>query len=118
MCQDDDATFTCVLFVPSGGAVAPGWLRNFGGVDMMRHTIVSNLTDSAVGPVYVSSTITVNNVTVVDDDGVLYQCDVFTQFSSNYAVLTVIGMQVYSYVCTYVRMYVLVNVFMWYDVFI
>ena len=35
----------------------------------MRHTIVNNLTDSAMGPVYISSTITVNSVTVLDDDG-------------------------------------------------
>ena len=91
MCQDDNATFTCVLFVPSGSAVAPGWQRNGGSFDTMRHTLVNNLTDGAVGPVYVSSTITVNSVTVVDDDGALYRCDVFSVFTSDNAILSVVG---------------------------
>ena len=68
MCQDDDATFTCVFFVQSGGAVAPVWFRNGVAVDTIHHTVASNLTTGAVGPVYVSSTITVNSVTVLDDD--------------------------------------------------
>ena len=32
MCQDDDATFTCVIFIPSGIPVAPGWQKNGGSV--------------------------------------------------------------------------------------
>ena len=91
MCQDDDATFTCVFFVPFGSAVAPGWLRNGGSFDTMRHTIVNNLTDGAVGPVYVSSTITVNSVTALDDDGALYRCDILSTFTTNSATLTVVG---------------------------
>ena len=95
MCQDDDATFTCVLFTQSGAAVSPGWLRNGGGLDTMRHTIVSNLTTSARGPVYVSSTLTVNSVTVVDDDGALYRCDLSGLATTNNATLTVVGMYVH-----------------------
>ena len=94
MCQDDDATFTSVLFIqPSATAVSPGWRRNGGGVvDPMRHTLVDNLTTGAVGPVYVSSTLTVNSVTVLDDDGVLYQCDILSAFTTKNATLTVVGM--------------------------
>ena len=91
MCQDDDATFTCVLFVPTGSAAALGWQRNGAAIDTMRHTIVNNLTDSAMGPVYISSTITVNSVTVLDDDGALYRCDLGSIFISNNATLSVVG---------------------------
>ena len=52
MCQDDNATFTCVIFTQSGSAVAPGWQGNGGVVDTTRHTIVSNLTTGIVGPLY------------------------------------------------------------------
>ena len=90
VCQDDDATFTCVLFIQSGIPVAPGWLRNGGSVDTICHTIVSNLTGNAMGPVYISSTITVNSVTVLDD-GVMYQCDILSFFTTNNATLTVVG---------------------------
>ena len=97
MCQDDDATFTCVLFVqPSATAVSPGWRINGEGVvDPMRHTLVDNLTTGAVGPVYVSSTITVNSITVLDDDGVLYQCGISGLTTTNNATLTVVGMYVH-----------------------
>ena len=91
MCQDDDATFTCVLFISSGGVSSPAWLRNGVNADMIHHIVVSNLTDNAVAPVYVNSTITVNSVTAVDD-GVLYQCDVLSLVTSNNASLTVVGM--------------------------
>ena len=100
VCQEDDATFTCVIFIPSGIAAAPGWLKNGESVDTMHHTIVNNLTDNAAGPVYISSTLTVNSVTVLDDDGVLYQCGLLSTFTSN-ATLTVVGMQVYMYLCHY-----------------
>ena len=77
VCQDDDATFTCVLFIPSGiAASSPVWFRNGGGYDTMRHTIVDNVTDGARGPAYV------NNATTLDD-GVLYQCSLVTAFSNN-----------------------------------
>ena len=99
MCQDDDASFTCVLFVMSGSIVAPGWQRNGVNVDMIRHTTVNNLTGDGVVPVYVSSTITVNSVTVLDDDGALYRCDVVSAYTTSNATLTVVGMQVYMYLC-------------------
>ena len=92
MCQDDDATFTCVLFTQSGIAAAPGWQRNGAAVDTMRHTAVNNLTSGATGPVNISCTITVNSVTVVDDDGALYQCDLGSIFNSTNAALSVVGM--------------------------
>ena len=75
VCEGDDATFTCVAFIPSGGfIISPQWQRNGTAVDMMRHTITSNVTGGTTAPVYISSTITVSNVTVLDDDGALYQC--------------------------------------------
>ena len=91
VCQDDDATFTCVLFVSSGSATAPGWHRNGGSAGLMRHTTVNNLTDNAKGPLYVGSTITVNSVTVLDDDGALYWCDVLSTYTTNNATLSVVG---------------------------
>ena len=57
----------------------------------MRHTIVNNLTGNAAPPVYISSTITINSVTTVDDDGALYRCGIFSTFTNN-ATLTVVGM--------------------------
>ena len=98
VCQDDDATFTCVIFILSGTIIPPGWLRNGVNADMTRHTIVNNLTGDDMTPVYVSSTLTVNSVTVLDDDGVLYQCDILSIHTTNNATLTVVGMQVYNYV--------------------
>ena len=92
MCQDDDATFTCVLFVMSGSITPPGWVRNGVNADLIRHTVVNNLTDNPMAPVYISSTITVNSVTVLDDDGVLYQCDVLSLVTTDNATLTVVGM--------------------------
>ena len=94
MCQDDDATFTCVLFIPSGSVLPPGWLRNGVNADLIRHTIVNNITNNPVAPAYVSSTITVNSVTAVDDDGVLYQCDFSSFTTTDNATLTVVGTQV------------------------
>ena len=91
VCQDDDATFTCVLFIPSGiAASSPVWFRNGGGYDTTRHTVVDNVTVGARGPAYVSSTITVNNVATLDDDGALYQCSLVTAFSNN-GTLNVVG---------------------------
>ena len=91
VCQHDDATFTCVLFIMTEFPVAPRWRRNGGSVDATRHTVVNNLTDNAEGPVYINSTITVNNVTVLDDDGALYRCGVLS-VSTNNATLIVVGM--------------------------
>ena len=89
VCQDDDATFTCVLFVSIGTAVAPAWLRNGVAIDTMRHTVVSNVTTSIMAPVYVSSTITINSVATLDD-GALYQCSLLIAFSNN-GTLNVVG---------------------------
>ena len=52
--------------------------------------MVNNLTSGARGPAYVSSTITVNNVTTLDDDGALYYCSLATAFSNN-GTLNVVG---------------------------
>ena len=90
VCQDDNAAFTCVVFIQSGGLVIPGWLRNHTNVDIMRHTIVSNLTGGTTTPAYISTTVTVSNVTVFDD-GVQYQCDILSLVTSNHATLKVLG---------------------------
>ena len=90
VCQDDNAAFTCVIFIPSGFLSAPAWGRNGFIVDAMRHTITNNLTGGATAPVYISSTVTVSNVTVLDDDGALYQCGILSAISNN-ATLNVVG---------------------------
>ena len=88
VCEGDSATFTCVVFIPSGLPSSPNWGRNGVGVDMMRHTVTSNLTGGAT-PVSVSSTVTISNVTVLDD-GVSYTCGIGSGVS-NGAMLNVVG---------------------------
>ena len=89
VCQYDNATFTCVIFLSSGIPTTPGWLRNGVLVDMMHHPVTSNLTGGATLPVYVSGTITISNVTVFDD-GALYQCGIGSTTSDS-ATLNVVG---------------------------
>ena len=80
----------CDLF-PSETIISnPGWFRDGTIVDMMRHTVTSNLTGGATAPVSISSTITVSNVTVVDDDGASYVCCSGSE-SSSAATLNVLG---------------------------
>ena len=109
VCQGDSAAFTCVVLIPSGIPSNPGWLRNGEAVAVMRHTITSNLIDGAAAPVNISSTVTVINVTVLDDDGVLYQCGIGPVIS-NSATLNVVGECVNRYaqmtsVCTCILVY-------------
>ena len=75
--------------------MTPGWLRNGTTVDMMRHNVTSNLTGGASAPVYISGTVTVSNVTVLDD-GALYKCGLGS-IISNSATLNVVGKYVYMY---------------------
>ena len=89
VCQYDIAAFTCVIFIPSGAPVSPAWLRNDVTVDMMRHTITTNLTGGATVPIFIKSFVTVSNVTVFEDDGALYQCGI--QSISDSATLNVVG---------------------------
>ena len=99
VCQDDNATFTCVIFIQSGILTTPGWIRNGSVVVSMRHTVTNNLTDGVTAPIYISSTVTVSNVTVLDDE-ILYQCGILSFISSNSATLNVVGKCVHtSYVC-------------------
>ena len=93
VCQDDNAIFTCVMSIPSGAPVTPAWLIDGVTVDMIRHTIVSNLTSGTATPAYISSTVTVSNVTV-SDNGVLYQCAIGPVLS-NSATLNVVGKCIY-----------------------
>ena len=92
VCQHNNATFTCVIYVQSGGLSIPAWLRNGTNVDKIRHEITDNLTNVsiAIAPAYISSRITISSVTVFDD-GVLYQCDILSFISSNSATLKVVG---------------------------
>ena len=105
VCEGNTATFTCIIFYPSGiFPTAPTWTRN--GVfintviDMMRHNIVDNLTDLNP-PVFASSTLTVSRATT-SDDGIMYRCGA-SGTVSNIAILNVAGMYVciHMYVCTY-----------------
>ena len=89
VCQHDNAAFKCVLFLSSGIPSNPLWARDGAAVDMMRHTVTGNLTVGATVPVSVSGTITVSNVTVLDD-GAIYQCGIGSMIS-NSAILNVVG---------------------------
>ena len=89
VCQDGSATFTCVIFISSGALVIPGWLRDGDSIDVMRHTITSNLTGDSAAPAYINGIITVSNVTVLDD-GAMYQCGIGS-IISNSATLHVVG---------------------------
>ena len=99
-CEGDSGTFTCVFFIPSGIPQAPGWLRNDAAVDMMHHTVTSNLTGGTSAPAYIRSIITVSNVTVSDDDGVSYQCGFSSAISSG-ATLNVVGMCIFHNLIIY-----------------
>ena len=89
VCQGDNAEFTCVIYVPSGGLVIPAWLRNGTNVNKTRHTVVGNMTNN-IAPAYVSSTVIVSNVTVLDD-GTQYRCDILSLITSRNALLKVVG---------------------------
>ena len=91
VCRDNNATFTCVIFIPSGGVAVPGWLRNGSNVNAntMHHITSHNLTQGAVAPVYIQSVLTVTSVRP-SDNGVLYQCG-FVLLLSNGATLNVLG---------------------------
>ena len=89
VCEGDSATFTCVVFIPSGLPSSPNWGRNGAIVDMMRHSITSNLTGGATAPLSVSSTLIVSNVTLFDD-GVSYVCGIGSAISS-VATVNVVG---------------------------
>ena len=91
VCEGDSATFSCMVFLPSGTFPSnPGWLRNGAATDMMRHTVTSNLTGGVSAPISISSTLTVSNVTVVDDNGVSYVCGSGSSISTS-ATLNVVG---------------------------
>ena len=90
VCQGDNATFACVVFIPSGIPSIPQWARNGSVVDVMRHIITGNITTGATAPTDASSTVTVNNVKVSNDDGALYQCGIGSGISNN-ATLNVLG---------------------------
>ena len=80
-----------MIFFPSGTIIsAPAWIRNGTTVDMMSHTVTSNLTGGAATPVYISSTLTVSNVTVLDDNEVSYMCGSGSGLSTA-ATLNVVG---------------------------
>ena len=84
-----------MIFIQSGIPVAPAWRRNSVPIDVMRHTIVNNLTN-ANPPAYVSSTLTVSSTTT-SDDGIMYQCGISVAIS-NIVMLNVAGIYVYMYV--------------------
>ena len=100
-CQGNDATFTCTIFQPTGGAIPPAWSRNGDGVNLMHHSISSNVTRGAVTPLYIGSTLIVNNVTVFDN-AALYQCDLAGFLTSNNATLNVVGKRMHTCVFMYV----------------
>ena len=88
-CQGENVSFTCVVFISSGGVVSPVWLRN--DVAVARHTIVTNQTEYSTAPISISSTVTISMVTALDD-GAMYHCDILSLVTSDNATLTVVGM--------------------------
>ena len=104
VCEGNTATFTCVIYYPSGTfPTVPRWSRNgelLNAVNMMRYNIVDNLTDPNP-PVFVSSTLTISRTTTSDDG--MYRCGVSGAIS-NIAILNVASTDVHKY--TYIRMYI------------
>ena len=93
VCEGDSATFSCVIFLSTGAPSTLAWLGDNVTVNRMRHTLTSNLTGGVRTPVSISGTVTVSNVTVVDD-GVSYQCGIGSTLSSG-ATLSVIGKYIF-----------------------
>ena len=84
VCQGDDATFTCVVFIPSGATlILPTWVRDMQDVNnTMHHIMTDNQTDETT-PVYIENTLTVINVMARTDNGKIYKCCVFSECSNN-----------------------------------
>ena len=96
VCEGDNVTFTCVLLFPSGSFPSnPGWVRNVTVTTNigMRETVTGNHTVSTSAPAYISGTITVSSVIVLDD-GVSYQCGSGQAVSSS-ATLNVVGKYIF-----------------------
>ena len=74
VCTGSAATFTCVIAFATGIAPDPQWFRNDVVVtNSAVHTIISNHSAGLLGPVYISSRVTVCDITTADD-GAQYQC--------------------------------------------
>ena len=69
--------------------MTPAWLRDGSSAGMMRYIVTSNLTGDNAAPAYINGSITVSNVTELDD-GAMYQCGVGSLLS-NSATLNVVG---------------------------
>ena len=92
VCEGDNASFTCVVFIPANSAIiSPGWLRNGMNINMTLHDLMDNQTGGDP-PIYIGFTVTVSNVRQFDD-GARYQCGLF-QLSNN-ATLNVVGKFIY-----------------------
>ena len=104
VCQGNNATFTCVIFISSGSIPQIGWLRNGVNVDIIRHiaTTSNNRTGNNASPAYIEGAVTVINVRS-SDNGVQYQCGVVLFLSSN-ATLSVAGECIQVLIHMYVRM--------------
>ena len=76
VCQGANATFTCEVFIKSGAANSPTWIRNNETLNKTRHMTTISTTDKTMYPVNISTTVTVIHVTVCDDNGTKYECGV------------------------------------------
>ena len=88
VCEGDTATFSCVYFISVGVVTTPAWVRD-DGITFNPIHVTSNLTSDTTTPAYVRSTVTLRNVTLLDN-GTMYQCGVGTSLS-NSSTLTVVG---------------------------
>lgn len=84
VCQGDDATFTCVVFIPSGATISlPKWESDMQDINnTMHHSMTDNQTDETT-PVYIENTLTVINVMASTDNGRIYKCCVSSECSNS-----------------------------------
>ena len=72
-----------------GAAVIPAWIRN-DSITISMMYVTGNLTgDDTTTPAYIKSTVTLRNVTVLDN-GTVYRCGIGLSLS-NSSTLTVVG---------------------------
>ena len=90
VCQGDDATFTCVVFIPFGATLTlPTWVRDMpDDNNTMRYSMTNNKTDETT-PAYIENTLTVTNVMARTDNGSIYKCCVVSSECSNNSTLRV-----------------------------
>ena len=93
-CEEGTATFTCVVIWPSEtNPSSATWATNSGftnAADQPGHTVTSDY-DGRVAPTTVTTTLTVTNVNITDNNGSDYVCVQGSMRFGDTVYLTVIG---------------------------